>query len=135
MEKKDEKSRKGKAIRKVTVRFTQEEYLKINTGFQQTSLKKLSQYIRLVLLEKPITVYTRSQSLDHFIAEMIVLRKELSAIGNNLNQAVKRLHSMSHFNELKTWVVANEISKGKFFGKVEEIKQKIKQISDKWLPE
>ena len=135
MEKKDEKSRKGKAIRKVTVRFTQEEYLKINTGFQQTSLKKLSQYIRLVLLEKPITVYTRSQSLDHFMAEMIVLRKELSAIGNNLNQAVKRLHSMSHFNELKTWVVANEISKGKFFGKVEEIKQKIKQISDKWLPE
>ena len=135
MEKKVEKSKKGKAVRKVTVRFTQEEYLKINTGFQQTSLKKLSQYIRFVLLEKPITVYTRSQSLDHFMAEMIVLRKELSAIGNNFNQAVKRLHSMSHFNELKSWVVENEISKKNFIGKVEEIKEKIKQIFDKWLPE
>lgn len=128
-------SRKDKASRKVTIRFTAEEYRKIDTAFKNTTKKKLSQYIRFVLLQKPVTVYTRNQSLDNLMAEMILLRNELSAIGNNFNQAVKRLHTMSHFSELKTWVIQNEISKENFFKKMADINEKIIQIFDKWSPE
>jgi hypothetical protein len=61
--------------------------------FQPTD-RKLSQYARKVLLAKLITVNQRNQSLDYFMAEMIVLRNELNAIGNNYDQAVKRLHTL-----------------------------------------
>lgn len=128
-------SKKQNATRKVTIRFTPEEYTKVHQGFAQTTKRKLSEYIRYILLDKPVTVYIRSRSLDELTNEMVLLRNELSAIGNNFNQAVKRLHSLSHLPELKTWIMQNEIDKEKFFRKVAEIKSKINQMSDEWLQE
>ena len=65
--------------------------------------------------------------------EMIKLRNELKAIGNNLNQSVKKLHTLNQISEFKTWLIANEIHQKVLAEKVDEIKSKINQISDKWL--
>lgn len=119
--------------RKVTVRFSPEEFQKIHSHFKNTTKQKLSEYIRSVLLQKKITVYTRSKSLDDFVAELILLKNELSAIGNNFNQLVKKLHTLEHFSEIKAWVQINEASKHQLMKKVEEIKEKMNQISEQWL--
>ena len=126
---------KSKLTRKVTVRFKQEEYNKVNASFKRTIKRKLSEYIRYVLLEKPVTVYTRNQSIDDLMTQLILLKNELSAIGSNFNQAVKRLHTMDKKSDLKAWVLLNEKHKENFFKKVEEINQKIFQISSLWLQE
>jgi hypothetical protein len=118
--------------RKVTVRFTPEEYGKVHAHFKATTKRMLSEYIRSVLLHKPVTVYTRSQSFDDFVAEMILLRSELHAIGNNFNQAVKKLHTMDTVSELKAWAVHYETSKQSFMQKTDEIKEKINQLANKW---
>jgi len=128
-------SEKSKLTRKVTVRFKQEEYNKVNASFKATTKRKLSEYIRYVLLEKPVTVYTRNQSIDDLMAQLILLKNELSAIGNNFNQAVKKLHTMDKNSDLKTWVLLNEKHKENFFKKVDEINQKIIQLSGQWLQE
>ena len=117
------------------MRFKPDEYNKVNTSFKSTTKKKLSEYIRFVLLEKPVTVYTRDQSLDELMAELVRLRNELSAIGSNFNQLVRRLHTMSHSHELREWIQLNEKNKENFFEKMNEINQKISQMSDKWLQE
>lgn len=114
------------------LRLTEGEYKKINLGFKSSTKRKLSEYARSILLEKPITVYTRNQSFDDFVAEIILLRNELKAIGNNFNQSVKKLHTMQHENEIKAWALLNEGSKQVFFKKVDEINLKISQIADKW---
>ncbi len=129
------KSEKGKLTRKVTVRFNPDEFNKISTSFKSTTKKKLSEYIRFVLLDKPVTVYTRDQSLDEFMAELAKLRNELSAIGSNFNQLVKRLHTASQFQEIKTLALQSEKYHEKFLGKTSEINQKIAQLSTKWLQE
>jgi hypothetical protein len=129
------KSERDKLVRKVTVRFKEIEYTKINTSFKSTTKKKLSEYIRSVLLEKPVTVYTRDKSIDALVTELILLRRELSAIGNNFNQLVKRLHKMNSFQDVKSWAELNEKHKENLFEKVNEINQKIIQISDEWLQE
>jgi hypothetical protein len=67
------------------------------------------------------------------MTEMVRLRTELNAIGNNYNQVVKRLHSLQHFEEIKAWVVLNESTKQILLNKVLEIKSKINQINDQWL--
>ena len=82
-----------------------------------------------------MTVFTRSKSLDDFISEMILLRSELNSIGNNFNQSVKKLHTLDEISEIKVWAILNEKSKEILFKKVGEIKEKINQISDKWLQE
>ena len=126
---------KGKLSRKVSVRFTEAEYKKIYTGFNSTTKRKLSEYIRSVLLNKPITIYTRNQSFDDFVAELILLRRELNAIGNNFNQSVKKLNAMSDMAEIKIWVMLNEKSKPILFKKIEDVNEKLAQISEKWLQE
>jgi hypothetical protein len=121
--------------RRVTIRLKPEEYSKIHSKFKSTTKRKLSEYIRAVLLEKPLTVFTRSKSLDDFISEMILLRSELNSIGNNFNQSVKRLHTLDKIPDIKTWAILNEKSKEILIKKVDEIKEKINQFSYKWLQE
>jgi len=117
------------------LRLSAAEYQKLNIGFKNSTKRKLSQYARSILLNKPITVYTRNRSYDDFVSEMILLRSELKAIGNNFNQAVKKLHAMDRDAEVKTWALINEDNKQLFFKKVDEINLKISQISDKWSQE
>ncbi len=117
------------------IRLTEAELEKLNTGFEKSTSRKLSEYARRILLEKPITYYQRNQSIDDFVTEMILLRNELSAIGNNFNQTVKKLHTLDDVAEIKTWAINNEYLKEKFMQKIEEIKNHINQFSDQWSQE
>ncbi|MNI56287.1 hypothetical protein D3C73_1112800 [compost metagenome] len=74
----------------IHIRLTPAEAAKINERFRKTPYKDLSTYLRKVLLCKPVTVVARNRSLDEFIQEMILLKNELSAIGNNLIRLPKR---------------------------------------------
>ena len=115
------------------IRLKEDDYNRINNKFSKSTCRKLSDYARRVLLDKVITVNQRNQSLDDFMTEMIRLRNELNAIGNNFNQSVKKLHTLTQFNEFKNWLIVNEDNQKILLQKVEEIKSKINQISDKWL--
>jgi len=115
------------------VRLTIQEVAQINDAFSKSIYRKLSDFTRKKLLDKPVSIYTRNQSLDDFMAEMIRLREELNAIGINYNQVVKRLHTLQHFDEIKSWLAHNESSKQILFKKIDEIKLKISQINDQWL--
>ncbi len=126
---------KQNKVKWLHLRLTETEYKKIKSGFARSTKRKLSEYARNILLDKPITVYTRNQSYDDFVAEIILLKAELKAIGNNLNQAVKKLHTMDTDPEIKTWAIIHENSKHIFFKKVEEIQQKIIQIQQQWSQE
>jgi hypothetical protein len=122
-------------VRVVTMRLTTKEYSMIEAKFNTTTCRKLSEYMRNVLLEKKITVFTRNKSIDDFMAELILLRNELNAIGNNFNQVVKRLHVSQASSELKIWLMVNESAKESVLKKIDEIKSRINQFSDKWSQE
>ena len=48
---------------------------------------------------------------------------------------MKRLYSFDKISDIKVWAILNEKSKEILFKKMGEIKEKINQISDKWLQE
>jgi len=130
-----ERANKNMLSRKVTIRLSPEVFNKLNVGYKNSTKQKLSEYIRAILMDKPITVYIRNQSYDDFVAEMILLRNELKAIGNNFNQSVKKLHTMDKDPEIKAWALLNENSKQSFFKKVDEINARIIQMDSKWSQE
>ena len=117
----------------IGLRLTSKEYKQIEKQLKNSTAKKMSDYVRCVLFDKPITVYERNQSLDDFMTEMIKLRNELNNIGNNFNQAVKKLHTLQQIAEFKSWIVTYELEKKIFFNKVDEIKNRINKIADEWL--
>ena len=125
--------KKQKRTKWVHVRLTPDEYKKIDDRFSATTCRKISDYARKLLLQKPVTIYTRNESLDDFMTEMILLRNELNALGNNYNQVVKKMHTLEHLHEFKSWVLLNEQQQQRLLLKVGEIKEKINSISDKWL--
>ncbi len=115
------------------IRLKEAEYKRIKTKFEASIYRKLSEYARNVLLDKPVVVKQRNTSLDDFMTEMIALRSELNAIGINYNQQVKRLHTLEHLSEIKSWLIINESTRQILLKKVGEIKSKINQINDQWL--
>ena len=129
------KGKKTNRHKWLNIRLSEQEFKKINDGFSRSTKRKRSEYVRSILLGKPISVYTRSKSIDDFLNEMITLRQELNHIGNNFNQLVKRLHMMEEKWEVKSWVILNEKTQGLLIKKVEEIENKIIQIDSKWSQE
>jgi hypothetical protein len=117
----------------VGLRLTGDEYGVLEKNWKKSTTGKLSEYVRRVLFGKAVTVYSRNQSLDELMAELIVLRKELNAIGVNFNQAVHRLHTLDHLPQMQHWLASFERDKNVFFLKVEEIKMKVNSISEQWL--
>ena len=115
------------------LRLTPDEYQKIMKEFNKSTCLKISDYARKNLLQKPIVNTYRNQSLDDFMAEMIRLRGELNVIGNNFNQAVKKLHTLHQITDFKQWLINYELDKKILFNKVDEIKKHIQKFAESWL--
>lgn len=117
----------------IGIRLSPGEYERIEKRWKASTCRKLSEYVRRSLFDKHIVTTYRNRSLDDFMTEMIKLRGELSSIGNNFNQTVKKLHTLSQIGEFRPWIMSNEIDKKILFNKIDEIKRSIKNIAEKWL--
>jgi hypothetical protein len=123
---------KNNRTRLVTLRLTPAEFEQINKKFKTTTCRKLSDYMRKILLTGSVTILTRNQSLDDFMTEMISLKNELSALGSNYNQAVHKLNILNKIPEFRDWILTHYLNHEIFINKVEEIKKRINQFSEKW---
>jgi len=113
--------------------LTPDEYKEVKDHFCGSVCRTLSGYARKLILKKPVTIFSRNQSLDDFMEEMITLRSELNALANNYNLVVKKMHTLEHIPEFKSWVILNEKQQQNLLLEVEQIKEKINSIADKWL--
>lgn len=114
------------------IRVTEDELKKIKAFSKKTASKGASDYARNLLLQKPVIVKYRNGSADDILSEMIRLKNELNAIGNNFNQAVHRLHTFDKIPEIKLWLIQTEMLRQTFMKKVEEIRVKMIQIHEQW---
>jgi MobC-like protein len=119
--------------KRLVVKLTAPEQKALRDALSKSTCRYFSEYARKKLFDKPIKIFTRNQSLDDFMGEMILLRNELNAIGNDFNQLVKGLQTLQQTEQIRHWAGLNEITKELLQQKVEEIKLKISQINDLWL--
>ena len=117
----------------IGLRLTPEEYSNVEKRWKASTCRKLSDFVRHIIFEKPVVTTYRNKSLDDFMSESIRLRKELNSIGNNFNQAVKKLHTLDQSGEIKEWLIGYELEKKLLFNKVDEVKNHIRKMADKWL--
>jgi len=117
----------------VKIRMNKTELQQLKKLQQQSTERSLSNYIRKLALQKPIIVRYRNQSADEFLAEMIRLKRELNAIGNNFNQVVHKLHILERIPEFRKWIMENKILQENLARKVGNIEQKMNEIHQQWL--
>src|SRR3954467_9450516 len=91
----------SKKKRWISFRVKPEEYDKIHKLFMETTHRKLSEYARKVLLNKPVVIKYRNESVHELLSAMIQVKNELNSTGKNFNPAVKKLHTLNQISEFK----------------------------------
>ncbi len=119
--------------RKISLRLTPEEYAAIEQRWKASTCRKLSDYVRRNLFDKPVVTTYRNRSQDDVLTELTRLRNELNAVGKNFNQAVKRLQTLRQIPEFRSWLIAWELEKKILFNKMDEVKNNVKKILEVWL--
>jgi len=127
------KEQNSNRTRIIGLRLTPDEYAKIEKKWKASTCRKLSDYVRRSLFDKPVVTTYRNSSQDDLMAELTRLRSELNAVGNNFNQAVKKLHTLSQIAEFKSWLIAYEVEKNILSNKVDEVRINVKKIMEIWL--
>lgn len=127
MENKEEKRSKI-----LLTRLKPAEFTLIDNRFKKTRFRRLSEYTRSVLLERPITVIYRDKSMDEVLDELILLRKELNAIGNNLNQAVRNINCAQGYADTRLWVNLLSVINSKLEPSIIQIKDRMNNYADLW---
>lgn len=117
----------------ISFRVKASEYEIIHGHFSKSSYHKISEYARKVLLQQPVTVHYRNQSADDFLELLLQLKKEFNALGVNYNQAVKKLHTLHHTDEVHHWLRQHDIHHQLLQQKAEEIFSLASKIHKQWL--
>ncbi|USJ34473.1 plasmid mobilization protein [Dyadobacter fanqingshengii] len=127
---KEEKSNK---TRHVIFRLTPKEYANLEAKRSRTTCRKLSEFLRLLIFNRPVTVIERNGSQDQMIGELSELREELNRLGNNFNQATKRLNAVNQISEFRNWIASYEAEKTFMFSVLDMIKSQTDKLADRWL--
>jgi hypothetical protein len=117
----------------VVVRMNDAELEQVEKFCKQSTERNLSSYLRKVALQKPVTVKYRNVSADDFLLDMLNLKKELNAIGNNFNQAVHKLHLLDKIPEFRQWIQQYDRLHNDFISKTEQINFKVNELYEQWL--
>ena len=125
----NEKNKRNKWLH---VRLNQKEYDQLDKQFKATTCRKISDFVRKKLLGRLLVGSYRNASLDGYLEELSVLKSDLNAAGNNFNQAVKKLHTLSRTKEFEHWLITYELDKRSLLKQVKQIAEHIKKAAEKW---
>ncbi|MNY23334.1 hypothetical protein D3C86_1569960 [compost metagenome] len=117
----------------IHLRLTPSEMDLLKSRFEKSLCPKLSDFARKNLLGKPVVLKYRNESVDDFIIEITKLRADLNAVGNNYNQAVKKLHTLNQISNFRNWIISSEKDKKRLFESIEKIKTCVFKLAEKWL--
>ena len=117
----------------VRTRVTQATLSKLEQLQRESGCQSIGEVARMILSGEQITCFYKDVSLNAPMEEMALIRKELKAIGNNINQQTKFFHlnkpeAQRAFFALKTAQLYKEVG-----GKVEELLSIISCLAEKWL--
>lgn len=119
----------------IKLRVNQFHFDRLNKLLSSSRYRNMSELLRKIVCEQKITIYTKDESLDITMTELSKIRKELNAIGTNLNQIAKQINSTS--DKSKTMLLFLESTD--LLKQTQHEMQKlfilISQLGRKWLQE
>ena len=124
---------KQNRVKRLTIRFTETEYEQLEKAFKKSTCRQIVAYTRKVLGAKPVTILYRNESLDGLMSELIKLRKDLNAVGNNFNQIVKKINSVNDQSLSQIWLPYAQALQKELTERIKQIQEKIDEYSGKWL--
>lgn len=118
----------------IRTRITQIAWERLEKIKKESGCQTVGEVARMILSAEQINCFYRDISLNAPMEEMALIRKELKAIGININQQTKFFHlskteAQRAFYAFKTAELYKQVG-----NKVEELLIIIHQLAEKWLP-
>lgn len=117
---------------RIYVRLTGKEYLKIDNLCKISTCRSKSEFIREVVLKKPITIFYRNQSLDDLIEEIVILNREINTLKDDQYKILPVLYRCKNSSELNQTIQEIGLKLEGLHKKMDEVKNQMEKIVEKW---
>lgn len=128
------KNEKERLDYRVFTRVSKEKYEDLNQLLQHSRCQTISELLRHILENRKIVVEHYDSSLDKVMEQLSGIRKELHAIGININQVTRYFHGakteeakLDHAMEIVKLYRQTDL-------RVTELFSVIAKLSERWLP-
>lgn len=118
----------------VKTRVSDAKFKELTRLLEKSNYQNMSELVRAILYKQPIRVATYDGSLDKLMPELARIRKELKAIGVNINQITHALNSTQDREQKLFHALGAAEQYGQIGSRVEELLLLISQIAKLWLP-
>ncbi len=135
MARKKEEVREDLLSHPITVRITETEFTKLNKFVTEGSCSNIGDAVRAVLNHGKVTLYHKDISLNGPMEQLAGIRKELKAIGVNINQITRQFNSTSDGNQKMFHTLKVSEQYKKVDEKVNQLLELVSKIAVKWLQE
>jgi hypothetical protein len=100
------------STRFLSIRLSPEEYSEVYQHLQQSTCRSLTEYVKKVLTNKPVTVKVRDQSREEILQQLTLIKTRLETLIDKISPA----------------------DAGQLLREVADIKSTIRQIAEKCSP-
>lgn len=123
-----------KLVKEIFTRVSRPFYDKMQTWLSASNCNSISELTRKILYKEEIIWYQKDASLETVLNELGLIRKELNAIGNNVNQVTRYFNGTTVPAEKRMEAQQLLTEYQKTGAKVNTLLTIIAGLSDKWLP-
>lgn len=117
----------------VRTRLPREVYERLEKLRKESDCRSLGELFRRILSNEKITVFHKDASLDGPMEKLLLLQREIRAIGVNLNQVTRYFHSTSDENRKAFYAMQIAAIYKDADLKINLVLSLISQLSGKWL--
>jgi hypothetical protein len=117
---------------KVGVRFDETTYNKLKSWVGTSNASSVGELVRKIVTKEKVTFFVKDVSMEESTTELIKIRKEINAIGKNINQLTEAYHKTNAVEEKNANVIrAVELHQG-IAEKICEVWKRVTEMSSKW---
>lgn len=133
MSRKKKENQEELLSRILILRLTDEDYKKLETLTNETTSHTVSEVARKILFKEKINYLYRDVTMNGPMEELASIRRELRAIGVNINQITKAFHTTSDPNRKYVHSIQSFNKNQLIEGKVDRLLEIVSQLAIKWL--
>lgn len=119
--------------KQVAIRLSQPAYNRLEKFQEQSDCRTVAELGRRILSNEKITCFHKDASMDAPLEELTRIRKELNAMGTNINQITHSFHIADTTNQ-KVFLALKVAEQYKKVGdKVDRLLVIVSELAKKWL--
>ncbi|WP_344851261.1 mobilization protein [Pedobacter jeongneungensis] len=122
-----------KLNRLIRVRVNAQVYQRLTALQKQTDCRSICELARKILSREQITLLHKDASMNGTMEELALIRKELKAIGININQQTHRFHTSQSAAERAFYVAKTAKCYGEVDERVTTLLKLVHQLTMVWL--